>query len=535
MIELMIFISFIIIIGIALTKISHKLGIPILFLFILLGMVFGTDGLFHIEYDNFYITEMLCSFALIFIIFYGGFGTNWNIAKKVSKQSILLASLGTITTAILTGITVHILLDISLIEGMLLGSILSSTDAASVFSILKSNNLALKENTDSLLEIESGSNDPFAYMLTIVFLSILTTNIDSEFIIILIIKQLLIALISSVVISLLSKLIIDKYNIGENGNSDALFFSIAILSFAIPQVLGGNGYLSTYIVGIVLGNHNFEGKQRLFSFFDGMTTIMQIIIFFLLGLLAYPIHFIKYFIPSLILMIIMTFVIRPIVVFIYLSFFKGSINQKLIVSWAGIRGAASIVFAIMAISAGIDMDNKLFAIVFNVVLLSLAIQGGLLPFIAKLTKMYHKEGNVFKTFHDYSENRNIEFIESKISLNSEFIGKKLSEINLLEDMRIVMIENNNKIELATGNSIIEEGDTLIISATNHIDNNKISIKEKKINEDHEWIYKYIKDIKFNNNSRILLILRKDKTIIPTGQTQIILDDIIVVGKIRDAN
>ena len=269
-------------------KISFRFGIPTLFVFILLGMAFGSDGFARISFNNFALSETVCSVALIFIMFYGGFGTNWKMARPVARQSILLSTAGVFLTALFLGLFLFLLLRRELWLCFLTGSTLASTDAASVFSVLRSRKLDLKENTASILELESGSNDPMAYMLTLVCLSFLTGKADVGSILRLLTAQLVFGIAIGVLCGLLSYRILKSVSFEVDGFDVIFIAGIALFSYALSAVLGGNGYLSTYLAGIILGNVKMSGKKNIVHFFDGLTGLMQIAVFFLLGLLATP-------------------------------------------------------------------------------------------------------------------------------------------------------------------------------------------------------------------------------------------------------
>ncbi|WP_308803423.1 potassium/proton antiporter, partial [Agathobacter sp.] len=358
--------SIVIFLCILLNRVSNRIGIPALLAFIVLGMLFGSDGIMKIDFDNYAFAEQICSTALIFIMFYGGFGTNWQRAKAVAVKSVLLSTIGVIITCFLTGLFCHFALNMSWEISFLLGALISSTDAASVFSILRSKKLNLKYNTASLLEVESGSNDPCAYMLTVAFISISQGSASPGNIAILIVKQLAFGIIFGVLIAKLSIMLL-RYIRFKSAGFDAIFMvGIAIISYALPAYFDGNGFLSAYIVGIILGNTEIENKKNLVNFFDGITGLMQMLIFFLLGLLSFPSKLPHVIVPALLIFMWLTFVARPLSVALVLTPFRSKIKQQLLVSWSGLRGAASIVFSIMAYTATND-DLDTFHIIFMIV------------------------------------------------------------------------------------------------------------------------------------------------------------------------
>ncbi|NLA76380.1 MAG: potassium/proton antiporter, partial [Clostridiales bacterium] len=269
-------------------KISGRLGIPTLLAFILLGMFFGSDGIVKIAFDDYAFAEKICSVALIFIMFYGGFGTNWNEAKPIAVKAVVLSSFGTVATAGLVGVFCWLVLGISVLESFLISSVISSTDAASVFSILRSKRLNLRDNTASLLEVESGSNDPFSYMLTVIVLALMNGEVSGGAFAYMLFAQIVYGAAFGALIAMLALILLKKLRLSSAGFDAIFIVAVAIVAYALPTLLGGNGYLSVYITGIILGNRKISNKQALVHFFDGATGLMQMLLFFLLGLLAFP-------------------------------------------------------------------------------------------------------------------------------------------------------------------------------------------------------------------------------------------------------
>ena len=468
-----------------LSRISNKLGIPTLLAFILLGMVFGSDGILKIPFDNYYFAEQICSVALIFIMFYGGFGTNWNQAKSVATKAILLSSVGVIVTSGLTGVFCHYALGMNWTESFLLGALVGSTDAASVFSILRSKKLNLKYNTASLLEVESGSNDPCAYMLTATFIAVAQGHASGANIALLVVEQVVFGLLFGALIAAASVWLLKHVRFSIAGFDAILVVGIAILSYALPSVFGGNGFLSVYIVGIVLGNTEIHNKRNLVNFFDGLTGLMQMLIFFLLGLLAFPSRLPQVVIPALLVAVWLTFVARPIAVAAVLTPFKSKFSQQLLVSWAGLRGAASIVFAIMA-SMAVETENDLFHIVFMIVLFSILLQGSLLPAIAKKLDMIDKNADVMKTFNDYAEEVPVQFIQLTIPAEHYWCGRTLKELTLPPETLIVLLKRNGENVIPNGDTELCAGDILILSATSPDKVEGVQLLERYLDENSKY-------------------------------------------------
>ncbi|MCC0649604.1 potassium/proton antiporter [Clostridioides sp. ZZV15-6598] len=462
MTELMIISGLVLLICITSSKVLYKFGVPILLIFILLGMLFGSDGMVGIYFDNYELTRQLCSIGLIFIMFFGGFGTNWNMAKPVAVPSILMSSLGVIITAGVTGIFCYMVIGTTLFEGLLIGAIAASTDAASVFAVLRSQKLNLKGSLASLLEVESGSNDPIAYMLTLIILTLMN-NSGVELIIPMVIKQITFGLSIGFILAKLSVYILRNSNFEIEGFYTIFITAIALLSYALSEYVGGNGYLSVYISGIIIGNSKIPHKRSLVHFFDGISWIMQIMLFFMLGLLSFPSKLPSVFGIAMAISIFMIIIARPLATFITLAKFKFSNKEKLFISWVGLRGAASVVFAIVAVTKGVVIENDIFHIIFFIALLSVGVQGTLIPTVAKKLDLVDDNTPVLKTFNDYDGEISSKLIEVNIDNDSKWADKSIMDSNIPEDILIVMIKRKEQVLVPKGSTVIKRGDTLVLS------------------------------------------------------------------------
>ena len=533
MINLMIICALVLLICITSTKILYKFGVPILLIFIVLGMLFGSDGIVGIYFDNFELASTICSIALIFIMFYGGFGTNWNMAKPVAIQSILMSSLGVVITAGLTGLFCFFIFNTTLLEGLLIGSIIASTDAAAVFAILRSQKLNLKSSIASILEIESGSNDPFAYMLTIIVLGLMSNGGYGN-IIPMLLNQIIVAIVASVILAKLSVYLLRHVKFEIEGFYPIFITAIAILAYSLSEYLGGNGYLSVYITGIVIGNSKIPHKKSIFQFFDGISWLMQILLFFLLGLLAFPSKIPSVIIKGISISIFMIFIARPIATFSILSWFKVPIKQQLFISWVGIRGSASIVFAIFAITYGIPINYDIFHIIFFMALFSVAVQGTLIPDVARKLDLIDDEESVLKTFNDYKEDKSTKLVEFTISNNNPMANKSIMDANIPEDILVVMVKRKGDVFVPHGSTVILPGDTLVLSRNNlmnfsdYKEGKSTNLMEIYVNDKSNIVNKSIKDSNIADDILIVMIKRKDKVIIPNGNTVIMPEDILVV-------
>ncbi|MCC0637758.1 MULTISPECIES: potassium/proton antiporter [unclassified Clostridioides] len=462
MTELMIVSGLVLLICITSSKVLYKFGVPILLIFILLGMLFGSDGMVGIYFDNYELTKQLCSIGLIFIMFFGGFGTNWNMAKPVAVPSILMSSLGVIITAGVTGIFCYMVIGTTLFEGLLIGAIAASTDAASVFAVLRSQKLNLKGSLASLLEVESGSNDPIAYMLTLIILTLMN-NSGVELIIPMVIKQITFGLAIGFILAKLSVYILRNSNFEIEGFYTIFITAIALLSYALSEYVGGNGYLSVYISGIIIGNSKIPHKRSLVHFFDGISWIMQIMLFFMLGLLSFPSKLPSVFGIAMAISVFMIIIARPLATFITLAKFKFSNREKLFISWVGLRGAASVVFAIYAVTQGVVIENDIFHIIFFIALLSVGLQGTLIPTVARKLDLVDDNTPVLKTFNDYDGEISSKLIEVNIDDDNKWVNKSIMDSNIPEEILIVMIKRKEQVLVPKGSTVIKRGDILVLS------------------------------------------------------------------------
>ena len=521
----------VILLCLSLNKMSNKLGIPMLLAYILLGMMFGTDGILKIPFDNFTIAEQICTVSLIFIMFYGGFGTNWKQAKPVAGKAVLLSTVGVILTAVTTGAFCHFILRMDFWESMLIGSVISSTDAASVFSILRSKRLNLKNNTASMLEVESGSNDPCSYMLTVIILTIMSGELSGSSLVVMIFSQIIFGILVGVVVALAAAFILKKVNFATDGFDTIFVFSMALVSYAGASMINGNGYLAAYIAGIILGNTPLHHKKSLVHFFDGITGLMQMLIFFLLGLLAYPSQLPKILPIALAIAVFLTFVARPVSVFAILMPFRCPVKQQLLVSWAGLRGAASIVFAIMATVSPAYTKNDLFHIVIFIVLFSISIQGTLLGLVAKKLAMIDENGNVMKTFSDYSDEMPVEFVKISIKAGHPWENRKIKDLTSLPDLLLVLILRGEERIIPNGNTVVLAGDKIVLSALSPEENLGICLTEIPIEKDSKWIGKPLSRIKLGEEKLVLVLKRNEKVVIPNGNTVIRENDVLVISQL----
>ena len=525
----LLFLAVVIFACVAFNRLSLRLGVPALLAFLCLGMLFGSDGIARVPFDDYAFADQVSTVALLFIMFYGGFGTNWRAARPVAAQAILLSSAGTVLTAALTGLFCHFALGMTLLEGLLCGAVLGSTDAASVFSILRARKLALKENTDSMLEVESGSNDPFAYMLTAVLLTAMESGITAGSVAGLLAAQVGLGLLFGFGVGLAARWLFARLRFGASGFDTLFVVGVALLAYAAPALLGGNGFLSVYIAGILLGNSEMRNKQTLVPFFDGVTSMMQMVLFFLLGLLSFPSQMPAVVGPAVAIALFLTFAARPAAVFLLLAPFGGSLRQRLLVSFAGLRGAASIVFAVMTVISPVSTDNDLFHIVFLIVLLSISLQGSLLPLAARRLRMNDEGGNVMKTFTDYVDEAPVQFIQFTVPQGHAWCGKAVRQLTLPPGAILIDLQRGGGHLVPGGATVLQAGDRLILCALERDATPGVTLAEKTVAADDPAAGCRLADLELPGGGLVVLLRRGDEYHIPNGDTVLQPGDLLVLN------
>ena len=509
------------------TRLTQRLGLPSLLFFIFLGVLFGVDGVFKIDFSNYGLTEKLCTLFLVVIIFYGGFGTNWKVARNVTKPAVLLSTLGVILTAILTGGFGYYVLRLELIESLVLGAVMSCTDAASVFSILRSKKLNLKNGSASILELESGSNDPIAYMLTILLIELMNQTANFSDIPLLLFNQIGFGLVIGVLAGLGSVWVLKRVDLTD-GLETLFVLAIALLSYTVPTLIGGNGYLATYLTGLIIGNASIANKGVLVNFFDGMTGLAQMALFFLLGLLAFPSQIPNSILPAIAIFLWLTFMARPIVTFLLMKPFNYSMSQKALLAWSGLRGASSIVFAILVVLRAPDTSCDVFHMTFCICLLSVTFQGGFLPWMAHRLNMVDDNEDVLKTFTDYQEDQ-ISLLQICITSQHSWANRTVDELGL-EDVLILAIKRENQTMIPKGHTTLKVGDRLVVSGTAYQEEGELCLKEEQIHKRHPWLNQQVKALTLPEKELLILIKRQDGTaVVPKGETWIQPEDTVVLA------
>ncbi len=446
------------------SKLAGKFGVPTLLIFILVGIFFGSDGIGNIYFDNYYIAQFIGVIALAYILFMGGLSVELNEVRPVFKKGITLATIGVLLTAFILGYIAHFFLDFNLYECLLLGAIVSSTDAAAVFSILRSKDISLKNNLKPLLEFESGSNDPMAVFLTVAMISLITGEISSfQGLLFMFFKQMIFGILLGFIIGKLAVKLINKIHLQYNGLYVVLTIAIVAFAYSFPSIIGGNGFMSVYVCGLTMSASNFVHKKMLTKFHDGIAWLMQIIMFLILGLLVFVKDLYIVSKPALILTVILVFVARPIAVFLSLIPFKTSFNEKLLISWVGLRGAAPIVLATFPLLYNVKHSHEIFCIIFFVVIVSVVIQGTTIPFAAKLLKVdAPAEKNLNSPIEFESGESGKKLYEFQISKNSLAYNHTIKNLTLPPNTLITMISRGGDYLIPSGNTVFEECDILFV-------------------------------------------------------------------------
>ncbi|MHA6249398.1 potassium/proton antiporter [Pontibacter sp. CAU 1760] len=459
--------SILLLISILAGKTSYRFGVPTLLLFLVIGMLAGSDGIGGILFDDPQQAQFVGIISLNFILFSGGLDTNWAAVKPILREGIVLSTLGVFLTAVSLGTFVWLITDFTIYESLLLGSIVSSTDAAAVFSILRSKSLALKSNLRPTLELESGSNDPMAYVLTIAFLTLVINQDQNVLSIIpMFLQQMILGGIAGFAFGVVSKFIINKIKLDFEGLYPVLVIALMFITFSTTDFVGGNGFLAIYICAVYLGNQDLIHKKTILKMFDGLAWLMQIVLFLTLGLLVFPSQIIPTIGIGLLISLFLIMVARPVSVLLSLVFFKMRMRRRLYISWVGLRGAVPIVFATYPLLAGIEKANLIFNIVFFISVTSVLIQGTTLSLFAKWLRVALPEKVKKLTATDLLqvENPKAEMREFSIAANDFAVDKQIVELGFPRNAIIAMIKRDDTYLTPNGSTKIEDMDTLVVLA-----------------------------------------------------------------------
>ena len=463
--------SILLFVSIVVGKTGYRFGVPALLLFLLVGMLFGSDGL-GLQFHNAKIAQFIGMVALSVILFSGGMDTKFKEIRPILSPGIVLSTVGVFLTALFTGLFIWYLSGMSwtnihfpLITSLLLASTMSSTDSASVFAILRSQKMNLKHNLRPMLELESGSNDPMAYMLTIVLIQFIqsdgmgTGNIIGSFII-----QFLVGAAAGYILGKLAILILNKINIDNQSLYPILLLSFVFFTFAITDLLRGNGYFAVYIAGMMVGNHKITFRKEIATFMDGLTWLFQIIMFLMLGLLVNPHEMIEVAVVALLIGVFMIVIGRPLSVFLcLLPFRKITLKSRLFVSWVGLRGAVPIIFATYPVVANVEGSNMIFNIVFFITIVSLIVQGTSVSFVARLLHLstpLEKTGNDFGV--ELPEEIDTDLSDMTITMEMLNEADTLKDMNLPKGTLVMIVKRGDEFLIPNGTLKLHVGDKLLL-------------------------------------------------------------------------
>ncbi len=459
--------SFLILLSIAIARISDNAGVPVLVLFLGVGMLAGVDGPGGIVYDNTALTQSVGIICLIFILFAGGLDTHWSDTRPVAFQAFSLATIGVLGTALAAGLFAHHVLGFPLAYGLLLGSVISSTDAAAVFSVLRSRNVNLRGTLRPLLELESGSNDPMAVLLTIGLIAYIqhpsTGIVDFA---VLFLKQMGFGAVAGIAFGKAMQFIFNRIRFSYEAMYPVFGLAYAAFAYAVTAQIGGSGFLAVYLIGIVAGVGGYLHQKSMIRFFDGVAWLAQISMFVTLGLLVTPSRALGDLGAGLLLSLFLMFIARPAGVLLSPGMTARSWNERFFIAWTGLRGAVPIVLATFPLIAGIAHADRIFNLVFFVVLTSTLLQGWSIPPVARFFKVDApaERRRKYPLEMISSDGINTGLVDLVLPAGSAAAGKSIVELGLPRDTLIVLVGRNDTYLVPTGGTVLEEGDTLLALA-----------------------------------------------------------------------
>ena len=451
--------------GVLMTKISARAGVPSLVLFLIIGMLLGSDVSGLIYFSNAELAQMVGIVALIIILFEGGLQTQWKNIRPVLGASLVLATLGVLITTGVVAWAAYYILDIGWLEALLLGSIVGSTDAAAVFSVLAGQNI--KARISATLEAESGTNDPMAMFLTIAFIQLIMIpdasgwTMFGSFVL-----QMGVGAVFGISLGYVASWTVNRIRLEASGLYAVLAAGFAIFIYSFTAILGGSGLLAVYLAALVIGTRELTHSHSIISFHEGFAWLMQIVMFMLLGLLVFPSELLEWELiwKGLVLSLVLIIIARPIAVFVSTAFFDYSIQEKLFVSWAGLRGAVPIVLATFPMLAGLENSFMFFNFVFFIVLTSALLQGSTIPFIAEKLSLNGRPSP--KRIHSLElvsmDRANAEMLEVVLSEKSPFAGQLVQTIGLPKQTLISAIIRSGRLVMPTGTTKLRVGDVLYV-------------------------------------------------------------------------
>lgn len=451
--------------GILSSKVSARLGLPVLVMFLIVGMLAGEDGPGGIDFDNALIAHSLGTLALAVILFDGGLNTPMASIKSVWKPASLLATLGVLFTSAITGFAAAYILDIPLIYGLLIGAIVGSTDAAAVFSLLRNAGIHINPKLKSTLEIESATNDPMAIFLTVGLLEIIVNGLEpGTGLLMLFIQQIGIGSVVGLACGWLSVRLINHINLTTSGLYPVMVAALGLLSFGISANLGGSGFLSIFITGVVIGNSRFVFQRSTFLFHDGLAWLGQICMFMILGLLITPSSLLDVWFEGLMIAVVLILIARPISILPVLKPFGFNLREITLVSWVGLRGSVPIILAIYPLMYGVPDAGLIFNVVFFVVFISATIQGSTLPLMARRLGLTEPAPSTPTATLEITTLGDVdaEIVKYRLGKDSRIAGRRLSQMALPDGTVVAMITRGKQVIPPRGSTLILAEDHLFI-------------------------------------------------------------------------
>ncbi len=460
--------AILLLLSIVASKASGRLGIPALLLFLLTGMLAGSEGPGGIYFDDPWLSQLVGVAALAFILFDGGLSTEWHVVRPVFSKGLALSTLGVLITAISVGLFATLVLDFTFLEGLLLGSIVSSTDAAAVFSILRSRDVQLKGKLEPILELESGSNDPMAVFLTIGFTQlIITPNSSLVDLVPMFFQQMLLGALLGFAFGRLASALVNRMNLAYQGLYPVLTIALVMLTYGATTWLGGNGFLAVYLAGLVMRKNDFLHRRSITRFHEGLAWLMQIGMFLVLGLLVFPSELMPVIGIGLLVSVFLILVARPLSVLLSLLPTKLNLREKALVSWVGLRGAAPIILATFPLVAGVDHSDTIFNLVFFIVLTSVLIQGTTIIPVARLLGVYgpsQPSKPLYPLEFIPAASPDSGLVNLEISARSGVVGKKIVDLHLPDTALVVLVNRRGKFVIPSGGTVLEAGDRMMVLA-----------------------------------------------------------------------
>lgn len=460
---ILLIIAVLIILSIVITRFTHNLGTPTLLIFLAIGIAAGSEGIGNLYFDDVEIAQSVGILALIIILFTGGLNTKWNFVKGQIRNALALSTIGVFLTAVLLAGFLYLVLDFDPLICLLIGALISSTDAAAVFSILGSQSIKIKGEISPLLELESGSNDPMAIFLTIGTIQLITSP-EAGFLSILSLffMQMSVGFVFGLGLGYLLVLFINRFKFIYEGFYPVFLLASAYFVYSLTASIEGSGFLAVYIAGLMLGKNDFIHKKSSLRFFDGLAWLSQICMFIVLGLLVFPSELIPVIGVGLLVSAFLIFVARPLGVFLTLMFSKFKTKEKIFISWVGLRGSIPIVLATFPMVAGVEKSDTIFNLIFFIVITSVIIQGWSIPKVAKFLGLASADDVQIRSPFEFEPlkrtNRILE--DFFVPFGSTVSGKKLVDLNLPENALVVVICREEEFLLPRGDTQIFEGDIL---------------------------------------------------------------------------